>query len=40
MQPIIDRNPSTGEVLAEIPGATLSEIQSAAVFQAFSEYRK
>ncbi len=29
MQPIIDRNPSTGEVLAEIPGATQSEIQSA-----------
>ncbi|MCP5020752.1 MAG: aldehyde dehydrogenase [bacterium] len=29
MQPIIDRNPSTGEVLAEIPGATLSEIQGA-----------
>jgi succinate-semialdehyde dehydrogenase/glutarate-semialdehyde dehydrogenase len=29
MQPIIDRNPSNGEVLAEIRGATLSEVQSA-----------
>ncbi|MCA9001835.1 MAG: aldehyde dehydrogenase, partial [Planctomycetes bacterium] len=28
MQTIIDRNPSTGEVLAEIPGASESEIQS------------
>ncbi len=29
MQTVIDRNPATGKVLAEIPGATLREVQAA-----------